>query len=109
MYEYRAFVKRVYDGDTITVDIDLGFNMQMKNQSIRLLRINTPEIRGKERPAGLESKIALENKILGQWVKIRTYRDKKGKYGRWLGEIWLDDTCVNDWMLAEGYAETYNK
>ena len=109
MYEYNAYVKRVYDGDTITVDIDLGFNMQMKNQSIRLLRINTPEIRGAERSEGLISKLALENKILNRKVRLCTYKDKKGKYGRWLGEIWLDDVCINDWMLKEGHAKEYGK
>ena len=47
MYEYRAFVRKVYDGDTITVDIDLGFDVVLKAQKIRLVRINAPEVRGK--------------------------------------------------------------
>lgn len=107
MYEYRCFVKHVYDGDTITVDIDLGFNIIMSGQKIRLLNINTPEIRGKSRPQGLLSKIALEDKILGKNVIIKTKKDKKGKYGRWLAEIWLDGECVNDWLLSEGLAVKY--
>ena len=49
MYEYRAFVTKVYDGDTITVDIDLGFGVQLKKQSIRLSGINAPEVRGPSR------------------------------------------------------------
>ena len=68
MYEYRAYVKKVYDGDTITVDIDLGFNIILHKQ-----------------------------------------KDKKGMYGRWIGEIWLEDECVNDWLLSEGLAEEYGK
>lgn len=107
MYQYRAFVKRVYDGDTITVDIDLGFNMVMRNQKIRLSRINTPEIRGASREAGLKSKLALEEKILNKNIVIHTQKDKKGKYGRWLAEIWLADVCLNDWLLSEGLAEKY--
>ena len=107
MYKYRAFVKKVYDGDTITVDIDLGFNVFMNNQKIRLSRINTPEIRGKQREQGLKSKIALEKRILNKKIMIHTQKDKKGKYGRWLAEIWLDDECINDWLLSEGLAEKY--
>lgn len=49
LYYYRAFVENVYDGDTITCSIDCGFNFLMKKQKIRLLGIDTPEIRGEER------------------------------------------------------------
>ena len=107
MYEYRAFVRKVYDGDTITVDIDLGFDVVLKAQKIRLVRINAPEVRGKERPDGLKSRDALRAKIGNRWIKIKTQKDKKGKYGRWLGEIWLEDLCVNDWLISEGLAVLY--
>jgi len=107
MYEYRAFVRKVYDGDTVTVDIDLGFDIILKNQKIRLLRINAPEVRGKERPLGLKSRDALREKIGNRWVVIRTQKDKKGKFGRWLGDIWVDDECINDWLLKEGLATLY--
>jgi micrococcal nuclease len=107
MYEYRAYVRRVYDGDTVTVDIDLGFDIVIKNQKIRLLRINAPEVRGKQRPEGLKSRDALRGKISNKWVKVKTEKDKKGKYGRWLGEIWIDDDCVNDWLIREGFAVEY--
>lgn len=107
MYEYKGFVRKVYDGDTITVDIDLGFDVILKNQKIRLARINTPEIRGKERSEGLKSRDALRNKIGSKWIKLKTYQDKKGKWGRWIGEIWIKDECVNDWLLSEGLAIEY--
>ncbi len=107
MYEYRAFVRKVYDGDTVTVDIDLGFDVVLKNQKIRLVRINAPEVRGKERSEGLKSRDALRAKIGNRWIKIRTQKDKKGKYGRWLGEIWLEDLCINDWLISEGFAGPY--
>ena len=107
MYEYRAFVRKVYDGDTITVDIDLGFDVVLKGQKIRLTKINAPEVRGKERPDCLKSRDALRDKIGNKLIKIKTQQDKKGKYGRWLGELWLDDICVNEWMLSEGHAKSY--
>ena len=107
MYEYKAFVRKVYDGDTITVDIDLGFDVVLKDQKIRLTKINAPEVRGEQRPEGLKSRDALRDKIANKWIRIKTQKDKKGKYGRWLGELWLDGECVNDWLLKEGYAKEY--
>lgn len=109
MYEYRAYVRRVYDGDTITVDIDLGFGMLVCNQKVRLLKINAPEIRGKERPEGLKSRDALRSQIANKWVRIKTQKDKKGKYGRWLAEVWKDDTNINEWLISEGFAKEYKK
>lgn len=108
MYEYRAFVRKVYDGDTITVDIDLGFDVVLKAQKIRFTKVNAPEVRGIQRPEGLKSRDALRAKIGNKWIKIKTQKDKKGKYGRWLAEVWVDDECVNDWLVSEGYAKTYD-
>ena len=107
MFEYRAFVRRVYDGDTITVDIDLGFDVLMKNQKIRLLGINAPEIRGESRKSGLVSRDFLREKISGKWVVLKTKKDKKGKYGRWLGEVFLEEKNINNLMLSEGMAKEY--
>ncbi|MBN86880.1 MAG: nuclease [Dehalococcoidia bacterium] len=108
MYEYRAYVRKIYDGDTITADIDLGFGIVLHNQKIRLLRINAPEIRGEQREKGLVSRDALRNKISNKWIKVKTQKDKKGKYGRWLGELWLEEECINDWLVSEGLAEIYS-
>ena len=109
MYEYRAFVRRVYDGDTITVDIDLGFEVVLRNQKIRLSRINTPEIRGSEREAGIKVRNLVREKISNKWVIIKTTKDKKGKYGRWLGEVYCDgsEESLNQWLLNEGHAVLY--
>ena len=109
MYEYKAYVRKIYDGDTITVDIDLGFGIILHNQKIRLVRINAPEIRGEQREKGLVSRDALRNKISNKWIIVKTQKDKKGKWGRWLGEIWLEDKCINDWLISEGLAEVYKK
>ena len=109
MYEYRAFVRKVYDGDTITVDIDLGFDVILKNQKIRLSKINTPEIRGKSREEGIKVRNLVRDRISNKWVVIKTTKDKKGKYGRWLGTIYEPDMeeSINDWLLNEGYAVKY--
>jgi micrococcal nuclease len=108
MYEYSAEVKKVYDGDTITVDFDLGFGIILRKQKIRLLGINTPEVRGESREQGLISRDRLRERILGKTVTIKTSRDKKGKYGRWLGEVFIKDENINQWLLNEGLASEYN-
>tara|TARA_R110002060_G_scaffold49061_2_gene60052 strand:- start:759 stop:1082 length:324 start_codon:yes stop_codon:yes gene_type:complete len=107
LYEYKAQVISVYDGDSITVDIDLGFGIFMKGQKIRLLGIDTPEIRGDERPEGLIARDALRARIVGQSIIIKTHKDTKGKYGRWLGEVILGSENINKWLLTEGYAKPY--
>ncbi len=108
MYEYKATVTKVYDGDTITVDFDLGFGILIRKQKIRLLGINTPEVRGPEKPQGIISRDALRQRILGKVVTIKTSKDKKGKYGRWLGEVYVEDENINQWLINEGYAREYN-
>ncbi len=107
MYEYRAYVRKVYDADTITVDIELGFDIVVKNQKIRLLGIDAPEVRGKERERGLVSRDQLRGRISNKWIIIKTKQDKKGKYGRWLGTVYLDKENINNWLLEEGLAEEY--
>ena len=118
MYEYMATVVSVYDGDTIRVDIDLGFGIQMKNQSIRFLGVDTPEVRGEERPDGLVARDFVRDCILGQRVMLRTYKDTQGKYGRWLAEVYYRKeglvvaadrleslTFLNQELLAAGLAQ----
>jgi micrococcal nuclease len=107
VYEYKATVTKVYDGDTITVDFQLGFGIILKSQKIRLLGINTPEVRGKSKPEGIISRDALRARILGKIVTIKTHKDKKGKYGRWLGEVLMEEENINQWLLTEGYAKVY--
>jgi len=68
LYYYKARVVRVYDGDTIHVDIDLGLSTWIKKEKLRLARINAPEIRGSQRPAGLAARDFLRNLILDKEV-----------------------------------------
>ena len=111
MYEYRAFVRKVYDGDTITCDVDLGFEVLMKNQKFRLSGINTPEVRGESRELGLKVRDIVREKIANKWVTIKTYKDKKGKYGRWLAEVFEEasEKSLNQWLLSEGHAVEFMK
>ncbi len=109
-YYYQANVTAVYDGDTCTVDIDLGLKTWVHGEKIRVTRINAPEVRGAERPEGLLARDFLRDKILGKTVILQTLRDKKGKYGRYLGEIWLEDDAgewinISDLLVQEGFAE----
>lgn len=110
MYEYRAKVIDVYDGDSITAIVDLGFKISFKIK-IRLYGINTPEIRGKERPEGLVSKKRVQDLILNKDVIIKTYKDKTEKYGRYLGEIFLEkeEISINQLLINEGLAKPYLK
>lgn len=112
LYNYKAHVVGVYDGDSITVDIDLGFYMWMRNQKVRLLGIDTPEIRGEEREQGLVARDRVRELILNKDIILKSYKDKTGKYGRWLGTILVQEddgtwTNVNQLLLAEGLATVY--
>jgi len=99
MYEYRTKVSRVVDGDTVDVDIDLGFGVWMKKERIRLLGIDTPESRTRdkeEKKYGLAAKEFLK-KALGTSPILKTTKDGKGKFGRILGEfiVEVEDNRIN--------------
>lgn len=104
MFEYKAFVLKVYDGDTITCDIDCGFGVELKKQKIRLYGINTPEVRGEEKEKGIVSRNKLRELILQKNIVLKTIKDKKGKYGRYLGIIFLDGKNINDWLVDNNLA-----
>jgi micrococcal nuclease len=106
LYNYRAKITSVYDGDTCTALVDLGFRITFEIK-IRLLGIDTPELRGEEREMGLKSKARLEELVLNKDVIIKTDKDKTEKYGRWLAEIFVDDLNVNQTLLSEGLATKY--
>jgi micrococcal nuclease len=109
MYTYNSHVTKVYDGDTITVDIDLGFGVFLRNQKIRLAGIDAPEIRGDEREAGLVSRDWLREQVLDKDVVLKTYKDKKGKYGRWIADVHIDDRFINAELLHFDYAKIYGE
>lgn len=118
-YLYKAYVTDVYDGDTITVDIDLGFWTTIRKQKIRLFGINAPELKGDSRESGLVSKLWLEKMVLGKSIILESIKDKSEKYGRLLGIIYLETKTINegvesitylninDKMIESGLAERY--
>lgn len=102
LYHYKATVVSVYDGDTITVDIDLGFSVKLR-MPVRLARINAPEIRGETRVAGQAARDFLQS-LLPQQVTLKTYKDGREKYGRYLADVWVGNVCISDAMVAAGFA-----
>lgn len=111
-YEYKAHVYNVYDGDTMKAQVDLGFQTTT-NQTFRLFGVDTPEMRGEERPDGIISRDFVRDLILDKEVTIKTHKDKKGKYGRYLAEVLYtdEDGVVCDLasvLLARGLAEPLN-
>lgn len=109
LYFYRAIIRSIYDGDSMTLDIDQGFGDWKHDQKIRLAGIDTPEISGVERPEGLKARdFVRETCPPGTEVLLESIRDTSEKYGRWLGRIHLvDGTCLNDLLIAKGLADVY--
>ena len=111
MYEYKATVTRVIDGDTIDVDIHLGFDVVLSKQRIRLYGIDTPESRTRnkeEKIRGLISKdYVKDNCYVGSTIRLQS--KERGKFGRILGVIYKDgDTIsINQKMIEEGFAVPY--
>ena len=114
LYFYAANVTSVYDGDTITVDVDLGLGMWRHGQTIRFWKVNTPELRGPEREQGLIARDFVRGLVLDKTILLRTILDKRGedstgKFGRLLGEILVADAAgeivnVNEQLLEKGFA-----
>lgn len=111
MYEYQAIIKRVVDGDTVDIDIDLGFGVILKDERVRIMGIDTPESRTSdktEKVFGLASKERLKS-LLGKKsiLKCKEY-DSKGKFGRILGDFTTNDgRMVTDVLVEEGHAVAY--
>lgn len=120
MYEYRAYVNRVVDGDTVDVDIDLGFGVVLTDERVRIMGIDTPESRTSdkvEKIFGLASKERLKE-LLGKETILKTQinkdgEDMKGKFGRVLGDFIVEEwegqpRMVTDVLIEEGHAVKYH-
>jgi micrococcal nuclease len=115
MHEYKCIVTRVVDGDTIDVDIDLGFGVWMRKQRIRMYGIDTPESRTRdleEKKYGKAAKKFLEGLLDDpNGVVLKTHKDGKGKFGRILGEMWrttdFADKSINEYMIEKHHAVRY--
>lgn len=109
MYEYRCILEKIVDGDTIDVTIDLGFHIFIHNERIRLYGINTPELRSKfpdERQKARDAMSRLTELLPKEFV-IRTILDKRGKYGRVLGTLIVENVNINEQLVTEGHAVVY--
>ena len=104
VFVYSATVTSVYDADTITCDIDCGFGVVLKKQKIRLYGLNAPEVRGESRELGIISRDKLREKILNKKINLKTIKDKKGKYGRYLGIIYFETENINNWLVENNLA-----
>jgi micrococcal nuclease len=113
-YYYIAEVVKVYDGDTCTCIVDLGFKTSVRIK-VRLVGIDTPEIRTRddeEKVRGYASRDWLREQILGKKVLLHT--SERGKFGRWLGTIWCleevkpeFENSYNKQLIVEGHAKEY--
>jgi micrococcal nuclease len=115
MYEYRARVIKVVDGDTVDVDIDLGFGVWLKDERVRIMGIDTPESRTRdkvEKKFGLAAKARLKE-LLGPTPILKTQvgkggEDMKGKFGRILGDFLTEDgKKCGELLIKEGHAVKY--
>lgn len=116
MYEYRIKIVGVIDGDTVDVDIDLGFGVWLKKERVRLFGIDTPESRTRdkeEKKFGLLAKEYLKASLKKGTPILRTRKDKTGKFGRILGELLYIDNedsyvNINEKMIEEAQAVAYH-
>ena len=120
MYEYRCKVNKIVDGDTVDIDIDLGFGVWLKDERVRIMGIDTPESRTSdkvEKVFGLAAKHRLEE-LLGETPVLKTQvskdgEDMKGKFGRILGDFDVYDASKDAWrpvtqvMIDEGHCVPY--
>ena len=114
MYTYRCKILRVVDGDTVDVDIDLGFGIWQKNERVRIMGIDTPESRTRdkvEKKFGLAAKAKLKS-LLGKTTVLKTTINKKGvdmkgKFGRVLGDFLLKNKKISEILCKEGHAVAY--
>ena len=118
MYEYRVKVLKIIDGDTVDVDIDLGFGIVLTDERVRIMGIDTPESRTSdpvEKVFGLASKARLKE-LLGEEAVLLTQinkdgEDMKGKFGRILGDFKCvvegESRTVSEVLISEGHAVPY--
>lgn len=119
MYEYRCKVLKVIDGDTVDVDIELGFGVILSDERVRIMGIDTPESRTSDKVEDLfgEAAKARVKELLSGEVILKTEvskngEDMKGKFGRVLGDFIVEDhngedRMLTDILIEEGHAVAY--
>lgn len=130
MYQYSAIIQKVVDGDTVSIDIDLGLSVWLHDEKVRLYGVNTPEVYGVKKGSpewdkgNLASEFVKANLKEMDTIIIETIKDRKEKYGRYLGIIYFridpsviegltnirhigDFYCLNDILIGKGLADEY--
>ena len=113
MYEYKATVKRIIDGDSLILDIDLGFYMFMNETKIRLYGLDTPEMNAEDPLLRLQAVLAtrylFDNLQIGDKVTIKTVLDKREKYGRLLATVFTKEGLnINEGLIQNKLAVSYH-
>ena len=112
-YLYPAKLERVVDGDTIVVSLTLGLDVILEHQWIRLYDINAWEPKGEQKEKGLEATKYLKERLSKGNIEIEIRQEwgqnGKGKYGRWLGVLYVDGVDVNVELMERGHAEEYEE
>lgn len=112
LYWYRTTLVRIIDGDTVVLNIKLGFDVELKNQHVRLAGINAPEIYGEEKEAGKKAATFLASILpepgSNETIMVHTRLDKRGSFNRLLADIYYNNEHINSRLVAEGYAQPYN-
>ena len=112
MYEYRATVIQITDGDTLVADVQLGFRVAA-TITLRLAGINCPEVVGPTRAEGLAAKEFVRTLLPpGTPIRIVTYKDRKEKYGRYLADVYFanamrEETLLNTLLVETGHAAPF--
>jgi micrococcal nuclease len=97
-----AHLMRVVDGDTLRLDLELQADVTLRNQAVRILGIDAPEMRT---PEGRRAKGAAEKFLAGKKLEVELHG--KDKYGRWLGDVFADDENLALWLLKNGHVRPY--
>jgi micrococcal nuclease len=112
--KYDVTVIKIVDGDTVDVDIDLGFGICLKDERVRIMGIDTPESRTRDKVEDLFGEAAKSRlkELMAEGGKLITTEDRKGedmkgKFGRILGDFEIDGKRVTDIMIEEGHAVAY--
>ncbi len=111
LYQYKVSVSRVVDGDTVDVDVDLGFGVWLRNERVRLAGVDTPEKRTRdaaEKKAGIKaSEFTAKMLNEAEEIVLVSHEKGKGKYGRILGTLMCDGMSLNDALISSGNAKEY--
>ena len=112
MHEYKCKILRIVDGDTVDVDIDLGFGVWLHKERVRMMGIDTHESRTSDKEEKvycmLYKNFVKDTLPIGSMQILRTHKDKTGKFGRILGDFLIENKSLGDIMVDKSLAVRYN-